>query len=73
MNEPMYMDAEEFIDEGRIMDEAETKIFTVEIRHFTPGAAPERILVETDEPEFAKYTADLGIHTNSWQLVAKNF
>ena len=50
-----------------------TEEFVVEIRHFTPGAAPELIKLETDDRQFAEYTAALGIHRNSWQLVSKNF
>lgn len=57
------------------MNEAkiETAEFVVEIRHFSPGATPELIKVETDDRQFAEYTAALGIHRNSWQLVSKNF
>jgi len=51
----------------------QTEEFIVEIRHITPGQPKELIRLETDEREYAEATAALGIHTNSWRLVSKNF
>lgn len=53
--------------------EVQTAEFVVEIRHFEPGKRPELIRLETDEKEYAEFTAQLGIFKNSWQLVSKNF
>lgn len=48
-------------------------IFTVEIFHLVAGKTDELIKLETDDRQFAEYTAALAIHKNSWRLVSKNF